>query len=117
MSREEDNAEFTAWMRRNTTYTSPLLQNEIIDLFGKAIQKELSNNIPTDIYAIIVDGTRDIAGIKQESVCVRYVDEDLRPVEVFLGLCALPNARGATIEEAITNFLSTVGLPLSGCHA
>lgn len=52
----------------------------------------------------------DSAGIEQESVCVRYVDEYLRPVEVFLGLCALPNARGATIAEAITNFLSTVGL-------
>lgn len=117
VSREEDNEEFTTWMKRNTTYTSPLLQNEMIELFGKAVQKTLSSAIPTTNYAIIVDGTRDVAGVEQQSICVRYVDEHLRPTEVFLGLCTPPNTKGATIAEAVMDFLTKIGLPLSGCRA
>ncbi|KAH7956003.1 hypothetical protein HPB52_005516 [Rhipicephalus sanguineus] len=117
VSREEDNEEFTTWMKRNTTYTSPLLQNEMIELFGKAVQKTLSSAIPTTNYAIIVDGRRDVAGVEQQSICVRYVDEHLRPTEAFLGLCTPPNTKGATIAEAVMDFLTTIGLPLSGCRA
>ncbi|KAG0444790.1 hypothetical protein HPB47_013375, partial [Ixodes persulcatus] len=74
MSREEDNKGFTTWMK---------LQNEIIGRFGKGVHKTLSSAIPTTNYAITVDGTRVVAGVEQESVCVRYVDENLRPVEVL----------------------------------
>ena len=36
-------------------------------------------------YAIMIDGIQDSTGIKQESICVRYVSADLQPLEVFLG--------------------------------
>lgn len=34
-------------------------------------------------FSIIIDG---ISGTEQESICFRYVDEDLVPHEVFVGL-------------------------------
>ena len=38
-----------------------------------------------EAFAIIVDGTIDIAVQEKESIVMRYVDEDLVPYEVFLG--------------------------------
>ena len=37
-------------------------------------------------FATIVDGTQDISGNEQESICIRYVDEKLNVVEAFIGL-------------------------------
>lgn len=50
-------------MKQNMKYTSPLLQNEIIGRFEKAFQKTLSHAIPTTNYAIIVNGSWDVAGV------------------------------------------------------
>ncbi|KAG0442973.1 hypothetical protein HPB47_015425, partial [Ixodes persulcatus] len=101
MSREEGNEVFTSWMKRDMPYTSPLFQNEIIGRFGKAAQKTVSSAIPTTNYAIIVDGTRDVAGVEQKCICVRYVDKNPRLVEVFLGLRTPPNTKGATIAKPL----------------
>jgi len=30
-------------------------------------------------FSIIVDGTRDVSGVEQESICMRFVDDNLTP--------------------------------------
>lgn len=37
-------------------------------------------------FSVIVDGTQDISGDEQESVCLRYVDHDLFVYEEFVGV-------------------------------
>lgn len=37
-------------------------------------------------FAVIVDGTQDIPVAEKETICIRYVDEDLSVREVFVGL-------------------------------
>lgn len=42
--------------------------------------------LPVTQFALIVDGTQDISGQEQESVCLHYVDHDLNPHEEFIGM-------------------------------
>ncbi|KAJ8883702.1 hypothetical protein PR048_015556 [Dryococelus australis] len=38
------------------------------------------------MYSVICDGTHDVSGKEQTCICLRYVDEKLSPVELFVGL-------------------------------
>ncbi|XDV43533.1 hypothetical protein PO909_012000 [Leuciscus waleckii] len=53
-----------------------------------------------------MDGTQDVSGVEQESICIRYVDHDLIPHEEFVGLYEVSSTTGnatafvpATTEE------------------
>ena len=65
-----------------------------------------------EAFAIIVDGTMDIAVQEQEYIVVRYVDEDLVPHEV-LGLFAQTNVTtGEALSVMLFDCFSRLGLPL-----
>jgi len=65
--------------------TSWKIQNEMIDMFSHSILRRICAEIKNaGPFSIIVDGTQDVTGCEQESICVRYVD-GLQPVEVFWG--------------------------------
>ena len=34
----------------------------------------------------MVDETQDISGKEQESIVIRFIDDDLQPIELFYGL-------------------------------
>ena len=64
------------------------MQNEILQTFSHEILRNIRNSMGTNTFAIIVEGMQDVAGIEQEAICVKYVDESLHPHEMFLGfLC------------------------------
>ena len=45
-------------------------------------------------FALIIDGTQDISGEEQISVCLRHVDDSLDVHEDFVGLYAIDSATG-----------------------
>ena len=49
------------------------------------------------------DGTQDLNGKEQESICIRYVDSELHPQEVFVGLYETNETTGKTIAQLICN--------------
>jgi len=49
------------------------------------------------MFSVIVDGTRDVTGIEQDSICIRYVDENLTPREVFTGFYEASKKTGENI--------------------
>ena len=58
-----------------------------MELYCHAILRKLAKNIQNHkVFAVLVDGTQDNTGTEQESICIRYVDDDLHIHEVFLGL-------------------------------
>ncbi len=86
MSRRSSN--LRTWLERHVDYTSPLIQNEMLSQLANNILRQICNDIRMTnppIFSIVVDGTRDINGAEQESICLRYVTQDLKPAEVFLG--------------------------------
>jgi len=50
------------------------MANTVIRDIAKTIR-----SLPILQFSIIVDGTQDISGVEQESICLRYVDHDLVP--------------------------------------
>jgi hypothetical protein len=73
------------------------------------------NNIKNESrqFAVIVDGTQDIGGKEQESICLRHVDKDLNVHETFVGLYELPATTGATVACVAEDVLLRFDLSIS----
>jgi len=53
-------------------YTSPIIQNEIVTIFGELIQSHLVNEISkAEFFTILADETTDITQVEQFSLCKR----------------------------------------------
>ena len=97
----------------SVTYTSYDIQNEILSLFSQQIVLDITTKVrEASQYAIVVDGTTDISGFHQESICFRYIDNDLRPHEDFIGFYEAPNSTGTTIVNCIFDVLTRLQLPV-----
>ncbi len=111
--RSEDVLELQGWLSTRYDMTSSVRQNEILDMFSCAIVRKICRNVcEMGSYAIIVDGTQDIAGKEQQSVCIRYVDKDFNPVEAFVGMYEAPDTKGQTIANCIIDVLTRLQLSL-----
>ena len=72
--RSEDDAILKKWLTKSRSkYTSGEIQNEMFDIMANAIRQNICNDInQTTYFGVIVDGTQDINGKEQESICIRY---------------------------------------------
>lgn len=63
--------------RKNAMYTSPDIQNEIIEICGGIIRETLVSRIKNAKYfSILADETTDITAVEQMSICARYVHKE-----------------------------------------
>ena len=69
----------------NCSYLGPKYQNEIIELIGGAIKKEIVKEVKGRPFSIIIDETPDISMTEQVSFCIRYVNDLLEIKERFVG--------------------------------
>lgn len=84
---------------------------------GNTVVRGIATSIrtlPVVQYSIIIDGTQDIEGKEQESVCLRYVNHDLVPHEVFIGLYAVSGTTGKEIAQVAVDVFLRLNLPMSG---
>ena len=61
-----------------------------------------------------MDGTQDVSGTEQISICLRYVDQDLEPREEFVGLYEASSTTGEHLWRIASDVLLRLNLPLSG---
>lgn len=62
----------------NATYTSPSIQNQIINAAGETITEKLVERVnKSKCFVAIADETMDVSGIEQFSICVRYKRDHL----------------------------------------
>lgn len=112
----KDDVCLSDWLTRCHDYTAPAVQNEILQLFGNCIVRNIAQAIQSLSvlqFSIIIDGTQDITGREQESICFRYVDEDLVPHEVFVGLYEVSGTAGVEIARTAVDVLLRLNLPMS----
>ncbi|KAI4802298.1 hypothetical protein KUCAC02_020146 [Chaenocephalus aceratus] len=69
--------------------------------------------MPVVQFAIIIDGTQDISGVEQESICVRSVDADLQPKEEFLGIYQVSSTTGQNIAKMACDVMTRLQLLVS----
>lgn len=61
-----------------------------------------------------MDGKQDISGEEQESICLHYVNNDLKPHEEFIGLYSVFwNNRKKKLAKVVKDVLLRLNLP---CH-
>ena len=64
---------------------------------------------------LIVDGngTQDISGHEQESICVRFVNRNFDIPEEFLGLCKVSATTGEALSNMLVAYLNNIELDLA----
>ena len=68
-------------------------------------------------FGIIIDGTQDIQGNEQESVCVRYVDDSFVVQEEMLGLYQVSSTTGESLSKMLQDALIRLQLPIEHLRA
>jgi len=110
--RQDDCSQLNQWMKRHKTYDSPDIQNEMLMLMSHSVLRKVTAMVKqSEAFSVIVDGTQDCTHTEQQSVCIRFVDEHLKPREMFVGLCATASTTGQAIAALILDVLLRLDLP------
>ncbi|XP_060855554.1 zinc finger MYM-type protein 1-like [Metopolophium dirhodum] len=98
--------------KRNAIYTSPQIQNEIINISGTVIKDCIINDVKKAVaFSIMADETADISGTEQLSIGIRFFDDEKRAIrEEFLGFIELHAMDAVNIASAIDHFIQNEGL-------
>ena len=101
----------------NARYRSKTIQNEIIDICGKYIQKNLTDEIRQTggIFAVLADEATDISNQEQLPLVLRYVDASNHIREDFVGFFHCPSVTGECISGIIQTAVADLGLDLQKC--
>ena len=107
--RTEDNDNLKSWIakfdeekRRQRLYLSHDIQNEIISDISKEISLLLKYEVlQSKYFCLMCDGTRDMSGMEQECVSIRFVDHDFVPQEVFVGLYQINETTGQNVAAIL----------------
>ncbi|KAK3923608.1 Zinc finger MYM-type protein 1 [Frankliniella fusca] len=99
--RQNEIPELGAWLERRSNYLSPTIQNELIEIMSHMVLRELISVIKeAPFYSLIADGTTDITGEEQFSVCVRVsLNEAIKAVLLRCTIW-LDNLRGCCFDGA-----------------
>lgn len=98
--------------KKNATYTSPHIQNDIIQLCGMVIKDYILKDAKeASAYSLMADESQDISGKEQLSIGIRFFDEIRQVIrEEFLGFVELDAMDAKTIALTIDNFIIDSGL-------
>lgn len=99
----------------NAQYTSPRIQNEIIEVCNDLIVRNLVKELnASSCFSILADETSDISGLEQLSLCVRHVDrENFTVKENFLQFVPLYDVTGKGIATAILDKLRSLNIDIN----
>lgn len=105
------------WMeRKQNKYTSPMIQNEILQLLALSILRDVASNIQNKFFTIMCDECTDSSNKEQLVICLRWVDEDLSVHEDFIGLYVIPNISAAMIFSVVKDTLMRLNIGLCRCR-
>lgn len=92
---------------KNSLYTSPGIQNEIISICGDIIKSKIVQRVNVaECFSVLADETTDIGRIEQMSVCLRYYDQvDKKIREDFLEFTPAVDLTGKGLATLILGSL------------
>ena len=108
--RSATSAEMRSWLNRQTNFLSHEIQNELLEIMARMLQEDLVSDVRSaPFFSLIADTTTDVSATEQLSVCFRYVDDAMKPKEVFMGLYACPDTSAsslfALVDDAMLRLL------------
>jgi hypothetical protein len=103
--------------RQISTYHSPAIQNEIIQILADKIRSAIVSEVrAAKFFAIMADESADVSNTEQMSLAVRYVNAKNIICESLLDFSALKDLSGRGISGAILELLSKHGLDMRDCR-
>ena len=108
-----------------TKFLSPDIQNEIIRILGRGVLRLLTQRIREElvgqsnmqyVFGIICDGTRDIQRREQESICLRFCNEDLEAEEVFLGYHETSHTDAESLKALVKDYLLALNIDFANAR-
>ncbi|XP_071817210.1 zinc finger MYM-type protein 1-like [Apostichopus japonicus] len=116
--RSEDDPHLGPYLSRDTNFTSHQAQEEIMQMLSHSIIRDIVKDIRGHVvFAVMVDGTQDINGTEQESICFRSVDDELNVREDFIGLYEMASSTGEAISIMILDVIARLGLSVENLRA
>ncbi|XP_060854889.1 52 kDa repressor of the inhibitor of the protein kinase-like [Metopolophium dirhodum] len=96
---------------KRNKYTSPIIQNQIIEACNKIILKQIVDKVNSSkCFSILADETTDVATKEQLSISVRYVDNDDILHEDFLQFFEINSLIGSSLASSILDGLNACGI-------
>ena len=107
-----------SWLAKKTNkYTSPDVQNECLELISLHILREVSKNIAAaSCYSVMADECTDCSNKEQFTVNIRWVDQQLRDHENFIGLYKVDTIDADSLVFAIRDVLLRMNVNITNCH-
>ena len=102
---------------KNSKYTSPKIQNEILFIISRMTLEKISTEInKASCFAVICDETKDISKTEQVSVVLRYY-LDGTVYERFIGFHAAQDLNANSLFSYIKNLLQRCSVDIKRCVA
>eukprot|EP00102_Acyrthosiphon_pisum_P010369 XP_008178669.1 PREDICTED: zinc finger MYM-type protein 1-like [Acyrthosiphon pisum] len=96
---------------KRNKYTSPIIQNQIIETCNKIILKKIVDRVNSSkCFSILADETTDVATNEQLSLSARYVDDNDILHEDFLKFFEINSLTGSNLASSILNGLNSCGI-------
>ena len=110
--RAEETSEILDWLRRkDDKYTSPVIQNEILEAIALCMLRKISQNIQNaTFFTIMADETADISNKEQLVVCIRWADENFAVHEDYIAMYPLERTTANHIVAVLKNCLISMRL-------
>ena len=106
------------WLKKKANkYTSPEIQNEMLEVMALEILRKLSSQLQqAKFFAMMTDECTDASNCEQLVICFRWVDLDLEVHEEFFGLYQVSNIAADTLVAVLTDTLLRMNLTFSHCR-
>ena len=101
------------WLFKRNNRTSNVIQNEILQLYGHAIQRQIVTDTQhCSSLGLVANGTTDISGTEQFLCCLQFVDFKLKTQNMFLSLHDAPDTAAETLFLYVKGIFIRLNLPL-----
>ncbi|XP_062599060.1 52 kDa repressor of the inhibitor of the protein kinase-like, partial [Saccostrea cucullata] len=104
-----------------STYLSPDIQNELINLLGNQVRKNIVDSCRNSKFlGIIADECTDSSTKEQMSLCIRFLDSIdgcLEIREEFVGFKYAESVKGMAVSNIIIDFLAELNLNIQNLRA
>ena len=107
-----------AWLEKRTNkYTSPEVQNECLQIMANHILREISKDIgDSSCFSIMADECTDCSNKEQFTINIRWIDQNLKEHEDFIGLYQVDSITADCLLSSIKDVLLRMNLKLSNCR-
>ncbi|KAL4149855.1 hypothetical protein QTP88_003706 [Uroleucon formosanum] len=106
--RSLENPALKIWLEKRNNWLSGDIQNELLETMAHFVLRKIKNSVlKSPFMAIMADGTTDISGQEQFSICFRFLNTiSLNINEIIVGMYNPPSGNAETLFSCITDLLT-----------